>query len=87
MSRETYRKLLPDVGDLDNETGNCPGYKVCVFENDAGVWIDMTHASEDRSYSVFLTPDEAGDLIKGIQEAIVKARAKEGKQKPRAKDF
>jgi hypothetical protein len=36
MANKFYGKLLPDYGDLDNQTGTAPGYRVYVLENDGG---------------------------------------------------
>ena len=36
MASLIYAKHLPDYGDLDNITGECPGYRVYVLEKGWG---------------------------------------------------
>lgn len=77
----TYSVLLPDYGDLDNETKNCPGYRVYVLERDGGISLQMQHADKDPSTddglnAVFMNIEEAKNLIEGIQEAIDKTSYK-----------
>ena len=80
MASKMYGKLLPNYGDLDNSTGNAPGYRVFVLENDGGVSLQMVHADDDPvtspGYSVFLNVNEARDLLSGLQEAIDRAEPK-----------
>ena len=87
----TYSKHLPDYRDLDNNAGECPGYKVYVLEKDGGVAIQMQDASDksnsDTSKSVFLNVEEAKELTRGIEEAIKKASNKHGNHKPRGEDI
>lgn len=73
----TYSKHLPDYRDLDNDSGDCPGYKVYVLEKDGGVSIQMQDASDesdsDTLKSVFLNVEEAKEFARGIDEAIKKS--------------
>lgn len=73
----TYSKRLPDYRDLDNDSGDCPGYKVYVLEKDGGVSIQMQDASDesdsDTLKGIFLNVDEAEEFARGIDEAIKKS--------------
>ncbi|MCP4486456.1 MAG: hypothetical protein GY820_03920 [Gammaproteobacteria bacterium] len=80
MGSKMYGKLLPDYGDLDNETNTAPGYRVYIIENDGGISLQMIHANDDPvtspGYSVFLNVTEAKELINGLEEAIERAEPK-----------
>ncbi len=80
MASNFYDKDLPDYGDLDNQTGHCPGYKLGVRENDGGIGIYMGPVNDDPDgdsfYSAFLNMDEAEELVAAFQEAIDRARPK-----------
>lgn len=85
-----YSKLLPDNGDLDNQTGNCPGYRVYVCENDGGVELSMVHASQDPCTNpgsqVFMNVDEAKVFVRGVEAAIARAEPKHANHPVRAVD-
>jgi len=89
MASKFYGSLLPDYGDLDNQTGTAPGYRVYVLENDGGISLQMIHADKNPvsevGYSVFLNVDEAKEMVESIQEAIVRAEPKNANHKPRGK--
>jgi hypothetical protein len=81
MASNFYQESLPDYRDLENSTGNRPGYELYVCENDGGVGIALYPADEDFNTSekvqaVFLTVDKAEDLAKSLNEAIERARSK-----------
>ena len=82
-----YGKLLPDNGDLDNQTVNCPGYRVYVCENDGGVEVSMIHASQDPvttpGSQVFMNVEEAEELVRGLEAAIARAKPKNAKHPAR----
>ena len=46
MASNFYDKHLPDYTDLDNETGGCPGFRLCINENDGGIGISMQPISD-----------------------------------------
>lgn len=75
-----YSKHLPDLGDLDNETGVCPGYRVYILENDGGIALQMMDSDENpvtgKANSVFLNIEEAEELISGLKDAIQRAKPK-----------
>lgn len=87
MGSKFYGKLLPDYGDLDNVTGNAPGYRVYIIENDGGISLQMVHADKDpvteMGAAVFLNVNEAHELARYLQEAIVRAETKNGYHKDR----
>lgn len=87
----TYSKHLPDYRDLDNNSGECPGYKVWILEKDGGVSIQMQDASDksnsDTLKDVFLNVEEARELTSGIDEAIKKASNKHANHKSRGKEI
>jgi len=82
MASNIYDKNLPDYGDLDNETGERPGFTFGVRENDGGIGIYMGPVGDnfdgDTFYSAFLNPDEADELVAAFKEAIERARLKQG---------
>jgi len=90
MASKMYGKLLPNYGDLDNVTKSAPGYRVYVLENDGGVSLQMIHADENPTTSegsaVFLTVDEAKELIGGLQDAVDRAEPKNANHKSRGTD-
>jgi len=90
MASIMYGKLLPDYGDLDNGSGDCPGYRLYILENDGGIALELMNANEESSTgkanSVFLNVSEAEELIEGIQEAINRAKSKNANHENRAKD-
>lgn len=87
MGSKFYGKLLPDYRDLDNVTGTAPGYRVYIIENDGGISLQMIHAAKDPitepGASVFLNVNEAHELVKDLQDAIVQAETKNGNHKDR----
>ena len=87
MASKFYGKLLPDYGDLDNQTGKAPGYRVYILENDGGVSLQMIHADIDpisaKGCAVFLNVDEADEMLTALGEAIARARPKNARHKAR----
>jgi len=82
MASNFYDRILPDYGDLDNETGRCPGFTLGVRENDGGIGLYMGPSKEDPDhgsyYNAFLNPAEAEELVSALQQAISRARTKKG---------
>lgn len=80
MASNYYDKHLPDYGDLDNRTGNCPGFRLGVRENDGGIGIDMGPVADsvdaDSYHRAFLNVPEAQELAAALQKAINCARSK-----------
>ena len=80
MASNFYHYQLPDYGDLDNETAQCPGYVFGIRENDGGVGLYMypagTPGDNEQEYSAFLNIDEARALLSGLQGAIDRAAPK-----------
>lgn len=85
----TYSKHLPDYRDLDNSSGECPGYKVWILEKDGGVSIQMQDASDksdsDTLKGIFLNVEEAKEFAREMNEAIEKASNKQVNHRPRGK--
>lgn len=85
----TYSKHLPDYRDLDNNSGEYPGYKVWILERDGGVSIQMQDASDesdsDTLKGIFLNVEKAKELRSGMDEAIKKASNKHANHKPQGK--
>ena len=93
MASIIYDKIVPDYRDLDNRTGNNPGFNFAVRENDGGVGLHIVPVNDqldgDTSYNGFLNPDEAEELVFALQQAITRARSKSGRGVPhpnRARD-
>ena len=77
----TYSKKLPDYKDLDNNSGNCFGYKIYILEKDGGISVQIQNAGEPSEQSetvkaVFMNVEEAEELRDCLQEAIDKAKRK-----------
>ena len=89
MASCMYSKLLPDYSDLDNDSGERPGFRLFIIENDGGISIQMQNAKDqiesDTTNSVFMTVNEAKELLNGLNEAINRASLKNEKHKSRAK--
>lgn len=87
MASKFYGKLLPDYGDLDNDTGTAPGYRVYVTENDGGVSLQLIHADKDpvteAGSCVFFSVKEAKEIIFALQEAVGRAESKNANHKQR----
>ncbi len=90
MASSFYSKLLPDYGDLDNQTKTAPGYRVYVLENDGGVSLQMIHADQDPATnagsSVFLNVDETKELIRALEKAVERAEPKKANHIARGQD-
>ncbi|UKO99957.1 hypothetical protein [Nostoc sp. UHCC 0870] len=77
-----YSSVAPDTCDLDNITGNHPGYLLEIGERDGGVLItvcpenQVKNPSAQNVYGVFFNPEEAETVLQGLQEAINSARHK-----------
>jgi hypothetical protein len=88
MTSPFYGKLLPDYTDLDNESGQTPGYRVYIRENDGGIGLEMMHASKDpvtgEGSAVFPNVDEAQEMLQALEAAIARARAKNAAHRARS---
>ena len=80
MASNFYHYILPDYGDLDNDTGECPGYVFGIRENDGGIGLYMypanTPGDNEQEYTVFLNVKEAKELMSSLQRAIDRADSK-----------
>ncbi len=81
MTSLMYKEQLPDSRDIENATGKCPGYRLYVEENDGWVGVclqptDKNETSSEDAYTVALTVEQAEELIKGLNDAISRARPK-----------
>lgn len=89
MGSTIYANLLPDYGDLDNVTGNAPGYRVYIIENDGGISLQMIHAKDDpittQGSAIFMNVHEAKELLQSLQEAISRAEIKHANHKNRGR--
>lgn len=87
MGSKFFGMLLPDYGDLDNETGKAPGFRVFIIENDGGVSLQMVPADKNptttNGCAVFLNVKEAKELVVGLQDAIQRAEPKNANHKDR----
>jgi len=85
-----YSKLLPDYEELDNDSGQKPGYRVYVHEKDGGIGLQMIHADRDPvtevGSAVFLNVDEAQEMLQALQAAIARARPKNANHRARGVD-
>lgn len=91
MASCMYSKLFPDYSDLDNDSGERPGFRLFIIENDGGISIQMQNAKDpiesDTANSVFMTVKEAKEVINGLNDAIKRASFKNANHKSRAKDI
>lgn len=80
MATNFYDRHLPDYGDLDNDTTNCPGFRFGVRENDGGIGIYMGPVNDDFDgdtfWRAFLNVEEATELVNALQLAIERSRPK-----------
>ena len=80
MASNFYHYILPDYGDLDNDTGRCPGYFFGIRENDGGIGLYMYPADapgdNEQEYAAFLNIEEARELLCALQQAIDRASPK-----------
>jgi hypothetical protein len=87
MGSNFYGTLLPDLSDLDNTTGNAPGYRVYIMEEDGGITLSMVHAdanpNTEQGPAVFLNVSEAHELVEGLQAAITRAEPKNANHRNR----
>lgn len=93
MASNFYHYILPDYGDLDNDTGNHPGFVFGVRENDGGVGLYMypadTPGDNEQEYTVFLNVKEAKKLMDSLNQTIDRADSKldgNERHKDRAKE-
>ena len=91
MASCMYSKLFSDYSDLDNDSGERPGFRLFIIENDGGISIQMQNAKDpiesDTANSVFMTVKEAKEVINGLNDAIKRASFKNANHKSRAKDI
>lgn len=91
MASCMYSKILPDYSDLDNDSGERPGFRLFIIENDGGISIQMQNAKDpiesDTANSVYMTVKEAKELLTGLNDAINRASCKNSNHKSRAKDI
>lgn len=68
-----YDRVLRDYTDTENRTNSRPGYIVHIVENDGGVGLCLCPATagidSELAYYVFMSPDEADELIKSLEKA------------------
>ena len=83
MASTLYSRIHADYEDLDNETGTAPGFLVEVKENDGGVGVCFYPDGEVSPKrpgvgraQVFMTAEEARELLAGLRDAIARADAK-----------
>jgi len=74
MGRNFYHFILPDHVDLDNKSGEKPGYCFDVSEKYGGIEVLLypadTPEGEKKKYGVFLNLDEAVDFHSALKKAI-----------------
>ena len=75
----SYDRILPDYGDINNDTGICPGYRVAVAERDAAITLEMEilGAENITILGTLLNIEEAKELVEALQESIVRAERKD----------
>lgn len=83
MASNFYSKVLPDYEDLENVTGEHPGFELDITEQDRGIGVLMHPAPGKKGdgvgrAQVYMTPEEARELVRGLQEAIARAESKRG---------
>ena len=81
MASNFFRQVFPDYEDLENSTGQHPGFEVAVVEQDGGVGLLIDPqpglAAEGHGRAqVFMTTEQAHALVKGLVEAIERAESK-----------
>lgn len=78
----SYEQVLPDYGDLDNKTGNCPGHRVTIAERDGGVWIEFEPLKLEKGtvFGAFMNIEEAKEFSDALKESIVRADFKNQKR-------
>jgi hypothetical protein len=79
----SYDQVLPDYGDINNDTGDCPGYRVAVSEVDAGVVLEMEmlRPADGSLIGAFFNIEEANELVVALQESIARAERKDQGQR------
>lgn len=78
----SYDMILPDYGDLDNQTGNCPGRRVAISEKDGGINIEFEpqELEDNTIFGVFMNIQEAKEFCISLQESIKRAEYKNAKR-------
>ena len=81
MASNFYSKVLPDYEDLENVTGERPGFELDITEQDGGIGLLMHPAPGTKGggvgkAQVYMTLNEARELIQGLQGAIERAELK-----------
>lgn len=82
MASTFYNELLPDYEDLENRTGERPGFEVNVVEQDGGIGLllnppaGLVGAGVGRA-QVFMTLAQAQALVNGLVRAIERAATKQ----------
>ncbi len=74
----SYDEILPDYGDLDNQTGSCPGHRVAISEKDGGINIELEPLGQKTNtiYGAFMNIEEAREFSTALQESIKRAAYK-----------
>ncbi len=91
MASCIYSKILPDYSDLDNNSGERPGYKVFILENDGGISVQFQNADDesdsDTLKAVFMNVCEAKEMLNSLEDAINRASIKKAKHKNRSRNI
>ncbi|MFC1498048.1 hypothetical protein ACFLS1_06225 [Verrucomicrobiota bacterium] len=73
MSESTFLREVPDLKDIENRTGECPGYSVCILKDDTFVGISLTPIADDdpmKIAGIALSRENANAFLAGLQKAI-----------------
>ena len=81
MASDFYSNVLPDFESLERESGQRPGFKVTVVEQDGVVGLLMQPQAGDDGTGVgraqvFMTPEQGHVLLQGLLEAIDRAETR-----------
>ena len=73
MADATFLRNVPDIKDIDNRTGECPGYSTAILKDDTCVGITLTPVGDPdpiNSSGIALSIEDAKAFLEGLQKAI-----------------
>ena len=73
MSESSFIRDVPDIKDIDNQTGQCPGFSARILKDDTYVGITLLPIGDSdprNTVGIALSRDNATAFLNGLQEAI-----------------
>jgi hypothetical protein len=73
MSESTFIRDVPDIKDIENRTGECPGFSARILKDDTYVGVTLLPIGDSdprNTVGIALSRDDATAFLNGLQEAM-----------------